>query len=82
MLANRALEAALGSSAPLASLGPTEVISTDLLSGDASASDVAWCLQPRAHTELLLLPRREWDDAIRASAATQLRDLAVRYREM
>ena len=53
------------------------MISTDLLSGDASASDVAWCLQPRAHTELLLLPRREWDDAIRASAATQLRDLAV-----
>jgi hypothetical protein len=57
VLANRALEAALGKNAPLASLGPTEVISTDLLSGDASVSGVPWCLQPRAHTELLLFPR-------------------------
>ena len=77
VLANRALEAALGKNAPLATLGPTEVISTDLLSGDASVSDAPWCLQPRAHTELLLFPRREWDATIRTSASAKLRDLAV-----
>ena len=75
----RALELALGRTAPLATLGPSEVISADLLSGDTLAEPEApWCLQPRGvQLELLVFPRREWDAAIRNSAKTTLRDLAA-----
>tara|TARA_B110001452_G_scaffold140527_1_gene116854 strand:+ start:121 stop:3405 length:3285 start_codon:yes stop_codon:yes gene_type:complete len=75
----RALEVALGRTAPLATLGPSEVISADLLSGDTlTEPEAPWCLQPRGvQLELLVFPRREWDAAIRNSAKTTLRDLAA-----
>ena len=76
-LANRALEAVMGRTAPLATLCTNEVITADLLSGDVfTESDARWCLLPRTNTELLLFPRREWEAAIRSSAKDMLRDLA------
>ena len=88
--ANRALEAALGSRvAPLASLGPKDVITSDLLNGDATRQPydggaavgrrmqpmVGWCLQPRGTLEFLVFPRREWEAAINNSTKARLNEL-------
>ena len=88
--ANRALEAALGSKvAPLASLGPKDVITSDLLNGDANRQQyaggaavgqrlpprVGWCLQPRGTLEFLVFPRREWEAAINGNTKARLNEL-------
>ena len=45
-----------GGLVPIATLGPTEIISDNLLG--ATAPTARWCLQPMGEVEVLVLPRR------------------------
>jgi len=70
---NRVIEAALGGHlAPIATLGPNECLSDNLLAPNA---DARWCLQPITSLELLIVPRKDFFDMGISSAA--LKDLVA-----
>ena len=65
---------------PIATLGPTEIITESLLGADTQA--LRWCLQPMGKVELLILPRRDWIDTIRQAslrAFGQLSELRANF---
>ena len=56
----------------VATLGPGECISDNLLTMPGSR----WCLRPITPLELLVVPRKEWNDMLRLTAVSDLRALA------
>jgi len=60
------------SSIPVATLGPGECISDNLLPHAGSR----WCLAPITQLELLVIPRKDFHDTLRASSLSELRELA------
>jgi len=66
------VERALGHNvAAVATLGPGEVIIENLL----TASDARWCLQPITPLDLLVVPRKDWQDTLRSTSLAELREL-------
>ena len=58
---------------PVATLGPGEVLSENLLPHAHSR----WCIKPITHLELLVVPRREWVDTLRPAALSSLREISA-----
>lgn len=70
---NHRVERYLGNAlVPVATLGPGECISDNLLPYPTSR----WCLKPITALELLVIPRKEWSDTLRSSSLADLRHIA------
>jgi len=59
-------------SVPVATLGPGECISENMLPHMTSR----WCLKPITALELLIVPRKDWSDIVRSSSLADLKTLA------
>ena len=60
-----------GSLIPVATLGPGECISDNLLPHPWSR----WCIKPITHLELLVMPRKEWVETLRPASLSTMREI-------
>jgi len=59
-----------GTHLPIATLGPGECITDNLLPGEGSR----WCLNPITQLEILCIHRKDFNDTLRASSLSELRE--------
>lgn len=71
---NSRVERHVGSAvAPVAILGPGECITESLLPGAGSR----WCLRPITQLEILVIPKKDWQDTLRLTTIADLRGIAA-----
>jgi CRP-like cAMP-binding protein len=58
---------------PVATLGPGECITESLLQGPGAR----WCLRPITQLEILVIPRKDWQDTLRIGVISELRAIAA-----
>jgi len=77
---NRTIRAALGTGlVPVATLGPPTCVLGNVLQPHAGAR---WCIEPTyTHMEVLIAPRKEWEQTVGKDAVAAMRELAAKQSD-